>query len=437
MADGVHCEKIECPSTFGLEIMDPHCLEWAPEPATFRAIVPKCCPERMRCIDNGTCEYKGQYFDNWSDIPANLTGCEQHCFCERGKVECRPSCPVPAKPPKHLKCNSKQIPKVVPIPDDECCKHWACVDSTNDGNCRYFILSSFHSKTLFVTIVSLLSMCYFYFFLHYFIIKLHHKIIDSAPTSHISPTIIDNTFMHKKPIEHEHDNEHDDHKEENGIHPLYPTNIGQPNKGVQVPAKPTKKPSKTDTKYPGPFLPTKPEPPSKYDFDNYDDVDDENGGGDDDNADGDAANDHKKPIQPGLGPGFFNPTLTKHQYADYDFNGDNYHRLPPHQQQKPQKPPPNQYNPYIIPHGDGKHDLINILGGNAQNLPPHLRIEHILQQFQGGNGGNGGDVNGQTQPTYGVHQTQNGLNYAPFGQHPSLHNPNEPNQKAPVQPQGM
>ncbi|XP_031630800.1 putative epidermal cell surface receptor isoform X2 [Contarinia nasturtii] len=370
MAEGVHCEKIECPSTFGLEIMDPHCLEWAPEPATFRAIVPKCCPERMRCIDNGTCEYKGQYFDNWSDIPANLTGCEQHCFCERGKVECRPSCSVPAKPPKHLKCNEKQIPKVVPIPDDECCKHWACVDATND---------------------------------------------DSAPSSHISSNI-DSIFIHKKPIE----NENNDHKEENGIHPLYPTSIGQPNKGVQVPVKPTKKPTKTDTKYPGPIIsqaPTKLEPPTKYDsFDNYDDVDEED-------------ND-KKPISPELGNGFFNPSLTKHQYPDYDFNGDSYHRLPP--ETKPQKP--NQYNPFIIQHGDGKHELI--LGGNGQNH--HLNIEHILQQIQGGNGGSGID-GGQSQPPYGVHhQAPNGLSY-PFGigQHPLSQIPNESNQKIPLLPAGF
>lgn len=238
--------------------------------------------------------------------------------------------------------------------------------------------------------------------------------IDSAPPSHISPTI-DNTFTHKKPFE----SDNDDRKEENGIHPLYPTSITQPNKGIQVPAKPSKKPSKTESKYPGPFIPPpKTEAPPKYDYDNYDGVDEEE-------------DDDKKPIAPGLGPGFFNPSLTKHPYPEYDFNSDNYHRLPPHQQ-KPQKP--NQYNPYIIQHGDGKHELINILGGNAQNLPPHLRIEHILQQIQGGNTGSD---DGQSQPPYNVHQTQNGLNY-PFsiGQHPSLQLPNEPNQKVPVQPQG-
>lgn len=227
----------------------------------------------------------------------------------------------------------------------------------------------------------------------------------------------------------------------NGI-PLYPANGEQPNEGEQEPVKSTKKPSKTDSKYPNesfvPYQPTKVDPPSKYDFDNYEDNDE----GDDDDVSEEEEDDEggKRPIPPGLGPGFFNPTLPKPQYTDYDFNGDNFHRpsSSPHEHQhqhKPQKP--NPYNPYIIQHhGDGKHELINILGGNAQNIPPQINIEHLLHQIQGGHTG-AVDVNGQSQPTYGIQQTPDGLSY-PFGvgQRPSPYIPNDGNQKAPVQPQG-
>lgn len=296
-----------------------------------------------------------------------------------------------------------------------------------------------------------LSVCVFLFLCHHFIISICFISFWLCEKGIAGPTIAppsssahapthDSSLPDHRPQSHEYDSsvgssasdaDDDENGKENGIHPLYPIKDERPNKpsgsGAQ---KPMKKPTKTDSKYPGgPYVskPTASNENPKYDLDNYDIVDED----DDDVDEEDHVHGNKKGHNH-PGPGFFNPTITKHHYGDYDQsvynNGGDFHR--PTQQQKPHKSP---YNPYIIQHQNGQQELISILGSNGQNLPPNLSIEHILQHIQGNGGANvgGGDI--ETHPAYAVQQSANGLNF-PFAQTPPIHVPNDANQKLPGRP---
>ncbi|XP_070500745.1 putative epidermal cell surface receptor isoform X1 [Chironomus tepperi] len=344
---GVECSKIQCPSTFGLDVVDPHCLKWEPEPATFRAIAPKCCPERMRCIDNGTCEYKGQMFDNWSEIPSNISGCEQHCFCEGGKVECRPVCPpVTALPPASLRCNEKYA-KLVPIDEeDDCCKQWVCSENSEADK------STTPSDPA---------------------MAINNK--DSNNSNNKKPHDYDKFIPTKMPpSDHENDtsdinSEEDDHKIEV---PFYPTIDGKPPKTQQE--KPYKKYHNKETKNKdhSTFIPN-----PNYDNKHYNVYENHD------------HNEELRPHQPG--PGFFNPDTSKNQFPE--ISGHEHSKIPVDKQ------------------------LFNILGQNPQNLPPHIRIDQLLQHIQGQDHPNQGpllhgqNINIPFQPII-----PNGINYNQFSE---------------------
>ena len=123
----VMCNPIRCPSTFGLDVINPICIEWdmhedfAPKP-------PMCCPPPPMCLSDGSCEYQGHKFNNLDDIPANLTGCEKRCYCDGGQVSCREACyEVSPEPPRYLRC-SKEVAIKIPKEDRPCCLHWGCPD---------------------------------------------------------------------------------------------------------------------------------------------------------------------------------------------------------------------------------------------------------------------------------------------------------------------
>ncbi|KAK9687410.1 hypothetical protein QE152_g36293 [Popillia japonica] len=123
---GVKCFKVECPTYSGTDILDPNCVQWETVPANFTPVPPKCCPDKLECKSHGECEYEGRTYQNWQQIPINVTGCEKRCYCEMGKVECQEVCaPVVATPPNTLPCLPHQA-VLAHAPDEDCCLSWIC-----------------------------------------------------------------------------------------------------------------------------------------------------------------------------------------------------------------------------------------------------------------------------------------------------------------------
>ncbi|XP_054010514.1 putative epidermal cell surface receptor [Hylaeus anthracinus] len=130
-AGKAECVTIECPTDFGLDVLDPHCLDWETVPPNFVPKPPRCCPQEVRCRNNGSCVYEGNTYDNWSELPSNVTGCEKRCYCEMGNVSCQAACPpVPALPPATLPCPPYQA-TLAHLPGDDCCTEWSCSRSTS------------------------------------------------------------------------------------------------------------------------------------------------------------------------------------------------------------------------------------------------------------------------------------------------------------------
>ncbi|XP_076257887.1 stranded at second transmembrane protein isoform X2 [Rhynchophorus ferrugineus] len=128
-SDGeMHCLKLECPTYFAVDVLDPGCIEWETVPPNFQASAPHCCPEQIRCKNNGSCLHEDKMYKNWEQLPINVTGCEKRCYCEMGNVECQNTCPpVTALPPPNLQCSPEHA-SLQHIPDDDCCKYWVCPD---------------------------------------------------------------------------------------------------------------------------------------------------------------------------------------------------------------------------------------------------------------------------------------------------------------------
>ncbi|XP_056635331.1 putative epidermal cell surface receptor isoform X2 [Diorhabda sublineata] len=130
---GMKCLKLQCPTYFGVDILDPQCIEWETIPPNFVASPPNCCPSSIKCKSNGSCDFQGEIYKNWEQLPVNVTGCEKRCYCEMGKIECQNTCPpVTAHPPLNLPC-PPNMAKIGHISEEDCCKAWICTSNDNDS----------------------------------------------------------------------------------------------------------------------------------------------------------------------------------------------------------------------------------------------------------------------------------------------------------------
>lgn len=193
-------------------------------------------------------------------------------------------------------------------------------------------------------------------------------ISEADKTVHKKPHEFEKTKPSKLPLDHENDTsdvESDEDLEDHKVEvPFYPTIDGKPPKVPQE--KPHKKFNKDDKKNNfnnNVFVPSGHDV-NKYNLNDF--------------------GDGVRPQQP-PGPGFFNPDASKNQFPD-----------------NPAHPIDKQ--------------LFNILGPNSQNLPPHIRIDQLLQHIHSQDPNAGPHLHGQNvNLPFNPHQP-NGINYNQYGE---------------------
>ncbi|XP_063871278.1 uncharacterized protein LOC135106320 isoform X1 [Scylla paramamosain] len=146
----VHCAAIECPLSFGLELIDPDCLDWKIDPDHIPE-PPKCCGQ-MKCVSTSACQYMGQTYKNYDQIPREITGCSQVCTCNYGNVTCRDLCdPVPTIPPIDLQCAPEHA-VIVTLPGETCCRAWQCATHSVENE----VISKPHVSSLDASTIHLI-----------------------------------------------------------------------------------------------------------------------------------------------------------------------------------------------------------------------------------------------------------------------------------------